>query len=79
MQKFVQQFLIALIRVYRYAVSPLIGPVCRYYPSYSEYAMEALRTHGVIRGLWLTARRVCSCHPWNPGGYDPVPERGDVR
>jgi putative membrane protein insertion efficiency factor len=63
----------APIHAYRYAVSPLLPPSCRFYPSCSEYALEALGMHGVLRGGWLAARRLCRCHPWNPGGVDPVP------
>lgn len=65
--------LIALLKVYRYAVSPLRPPCCRFYPSCSEYAMEAIERHGGVRGGWLAAKRVCRCHPWNAGGFDPVP------
>jgi putative membrane protein insertion efficiency factor len=60
---------------YRRFISPLLPPVCRFYPSCSEYALEALRTHGAVRGLWLAVRRLARCHPFNPGGYDPVPPR----
>jgi putative membrane protein insertion efficiency factor len=63
----------APIHAYRYAVSPLLPPSCRFYPSCSEYALEALGRHGVLRGGWLAARRLCRCHPWNPGGIDLVP------
>ena len=70
----------ALLRVYRYGVSPLLGPRCRFYPSCSCYAEEAIDTHGALRGSWLTLRRLLRCHPFHPGGYDPVPphvERAD--
>jgi putative membrane protein insertion efficiency factor len=60
---------------YRRFISPLLPPVCRFAPSCSEYALEALRVHGAVRGLWLAARRLARCHPFNPGGYDPVPPR----
>lgn len=63
------------VRVYRYLLSPLLPPSCRFYPSCSEYAEEALARHGALRGGWLAARRVCRCGPWNPGGHDPVPGR----
>lgn len=64
-----------LIRLYQLTVSPLLGPVCRFYPSCSHYGYEAFRRHGTVRGLWLTVRRLLRCHPWNPGGLDPVPDR----
>jgi putative membrane protein insertion efficiency factor len=62
-----------LLRAYRYAISPLIGPVCRFYPSCSEYAQEAIGRYGVLRGTWLAIRRLLRCHPWHCGGHDPVP------
>ena len=61
------------VRGYRYFVSPLLPPSCRFHPSCSEYAEEALDRYGALRGGWLAARRVCRCVPWNPGGHDPVP------
>ena len=69
-----RQILIGLIRVYRYLLSPLLGPSCRYTPTCSEYAQQAIVQHGALRGSWLTAKRLCSCHPWGGSGYDPVPE-----
>jgi uncharacterized protein len=65
--------LLSLIRAYQRFLSPLLGPRCRFYPSCSHYAAEALQTHGVVKGGWLAARRICRCHPLNPGGPDPVP------
>lgn len=65
--------LVGLIHLYKYAISPLLGSRCRFYPSCSEYAVEALQRHGALQGLWLALRRVARCHPWHPGGYDPVP------
>lgn len=58
---------------YRYLISPLLPRNCRFTPSCSEYALEALSRHGAVRGAWLTARRVSRCHPWGASGYDPVP------
>jgi putative membrane protein insertion efficiency factor len=67
--------LILLIRGYQRWISPLLPPVCRFYPTCSEYAVEALRVHGAIRGVALTAWRLLRCAPWHPGGVDPVPPR----
>ncbi len=68
-----KRILVALLRAYQYAVSPLLGRNCRYFPSCSEYAVEAVEKHGAFKGGWLGVKRVCRCHPWHPGGYDPVP------
>ena len=65
--------LLLLIRCYQLLISPLLGPSCRYWPSCSAYAIEAIRIHGPIRGSWMAARRVSRCHPLHEGGYDPVP------
>jgi uncharacterized protein len=65
--------LIGLLRAYRALISPLYGQVCRYHPSCSAYALEAVERHGSLRGSWLAARRLGRCHPWAAGGYDPVP------
>jgi putative membrane protein insertion efficiency factor len=65
--------LIWIVRAYRLVLSPMLGQNCRFYPSCSSYAIEALQTHGALRGSWLAARRLCRCHPWNAGGVDPVP------
>ena len=67
------KLLILLIRMYQAGVAPMLGNCCRFYPSCSNYTMEAIRTHGSLRGLWLGMRRVGRCHPWHPGGVDPVP------
>lgn len=67
--------LIGLLRAYRALISPLYGQVCRYHPSCSAYALEAVREHGSLRGSWLAVRRLARCHPWASGGYDPVPSK----
>jgi uncharacterized protein len=69
----VKYLLIGLLKAYRFAISPLYGQVCRYHPSCSAYALEAVTVHGSIKGTWLAIRRVGRCHPWARGGYDPVP------
>lgn len=65
--------LILFVRAYQVALSPLLPASCRYYPSCSTYAIEALERHGALRGGWLTLRRLARCNPFRPGGYDPVP------
>jgi len=67
------RLLVFLIQAYRYTLSPLLGRSCRFFPSCSEYAIEALQRHGALRGTWLATKRIARCHPWHPGGYDPVP------
>lgn len=69
----VTDVLVLLIRLYQVAISPLLGPSCRFVPSCSEYARIALRRHGPARGLWLAAGRLLRCHPFHAGGIDPVP------
>jgi uncharacterized protein len=66
--------LIALIRGYKYLISPILGNNCRFYPSCSTYAMEAIKRHGVFVGVYLATRRLLKCHPFHEGGIDPVPE-----
>ena len=68
--------LVTVVRAYQLVLSPALGPTCRFNPSCSAYAVEALRTRGALVGTWLTVRRLLRCHPWNPGGVDPVPLRG---
>ena len=68
-----KRLLVWILRAYQLVLSPMLGQNCRFYPSCSHYAIEALQTHGAARGSWLAARRVGRCHPWNEGGHDPVP------
>jgi putative membrane protein insertion efficiency factor len=70
-----RNLVILLLRVYQLTLSPLLGPVCRFAPSCSSYSVTAVRRYGVLHGGWLTVRRLLRCHPWNDGGWDPVPER----
>ncbi|MDZ7344632.1 MAG: membrane protein insertion efficiency factor YidD [candidate division KSB1 bacterium] len=65
--------LIQFIRFYQTIVSPLLPPSCRFYPSCSEYACEAIEKYGALKGIWLAGRRILRCHPWRAGGFDPVP------
>ena len=71
----VARLLLGLVRTYRTWISPILPPSCRFEPSCSAYALEALRVHGALRGSWLTVRRLLRCGPWHPGGWDPVPPR----
>jgi len=68
-----RRILVTLIRVYQWLLSPILGQNCRYHPSCSHYAVEAVERHGPVRGTWMALRRVGRCHPWHEGGYDPVP------
>jgi len=71
------RLIIILIKAYRFAVSPLLGPCCRFYPSCSRYALDAYSSTGFFRASILTVKRILRCHPLNPGGYDPVPLPAD--
>ena len=70
-----KRVLLWLLRGYQFAISPLFGPSCRFYPTCSNYAIEAVREHGAAKGSLLAAKRLCKCHPWHPGGLDPVPPK----
>jgi putative membrane protein insertion efficiency factor len=74
-----RQLLMWIIRAYQLVVSPMLGPRCRFYPSCSCYAHTAIERHGVLRGTWLGLRRILRCHPFTEGGYDPVPEKEQLR
>jgi len=69
----VGRFFIWLISIYQRLISPLVGPCCRFHPTCSEYAKEALESHGLVMGIWLTIKRLSKCHPLGGGGFDPVP------
>ena len=69
----IRRCLVAAIRLYQRVISPLLGPTCRFYPSCSSYTLNAVVKHGPVRGLLLGLWRICRCHPFHPGGYDPVP------
>jgi len=69
-----KSLLLILLRLYKIGISPLLGQHCRFFPSCSEYAQQAIIEHGAMRGSLLAGRRLCKCHPWHPGGIDPVPK-----
>lgn len=71
--------LLALIDGYKFLLSPFFGTQCRFYPTCSSYAREAIELHGSLRGAWFAVKRVLKCHPWHPGGIDPVPTRAGAR
>ncbi|MFA5241639.1 MAG: membrane protein insertion efficiency factor YidD [Sulfuricella sp.] len=67
------RILLFLVKSYQYLISPMLGPSCRFTPTCSEYAVQALKKYGAIKGFWLSTKRVGRCHPWHDGGYDPLP------
>jgi len=74
MHAVITKLLIVFIKAYRYLLSPWLGQQCRFHPTCSQYALDALQIHGPYRGSWLALKRLASCHPWHAGGIDPVPE-----
>ncbi|HEX9447020.1 MAG TPA: membrane protein insertion efficiency factor YidD [Dongiaceae bacterium] len=76
---FLRHLLVMPIRLYQIFISPLLPPSCRYHPSCSAYAIEAVERHGILNGSWLILRRLLRCHPWGGSGYDPVPDIGTNR
>jgi uncharacterized protein len=70
-----KRILLGLIAGYRLLLSPVLGASCRFYPTCSAYAAEAIETHGALRGAWFAVKRIARCHPWHPGGVDPVPPK----
>jgi putative membrane protein insertion efficiency factor len=75
LRRLVRGVLHGLIRAYQLCISPFLGSRCRFYPSCSDYALEAIAVHGAVKGGWLALTRLLRCHPWHPGGFDPVPPR----
>jgi len=78
MGKVGQTILMSIIRFYQKWISPLLGPSCRFQPTCSHYALEALHEHGTLKGSWLSAKRLCKCHPFHAGGYDPVETKEEL-
>jgi len=79
MKWLLEQLLIALVRFYQAAISPLLGPSCRYTPTCSHYAIDAIKEWGPLKGSWLAVKRIGSCHPWGGSGYDPVPKKSEKK
>lgn len=73
--KLISEFFLLLINFYKLIISPLFPPVCRFTPTCSEYAIQAIKLHGPLKGTWLALKRISSCHPFGRSGYDPVPEK----
>jgi len=70
-----KQIFIGIIRFYQKFISPMTPPTCRFYPTCSHYGLEAFQKHGAFKGFWLTCKRILKCHPFHPGGFDPVPDK----
>jgi len=76
---FFTYFIIKLIEVYKFLLSPLLGDTCRYFPTCSDYSIESLQKHGLLKGLFLSFKRILSCHPWGKGGFEPVQKEMKVK
>ncbi|ARQ07563.1 membrane protein insertion efficiency factor YidD [Macrococcoides canis] len=74
-----KQLLLGLIKFYRKYISPMTPPACRFHPTCSQYGLEAIETHGAMKGAYLTVKRILKCHPFHPGGFDPVPPKKDEK
>lgn len=72
-----KQIFIGIIRFYQKFISPMTPPTCRFYPTCSHYGLEAFQKHGAFKGFWLTCKRILKCHPFHPGGFDPIPDKKD--
>ncbi|PFL22545.1 membrane protein insertion efficiency factor YidD [Bacillus cereus] len=72
-----KQIFIGIIRFYQKFISPMTPPTCRFHPTCSQYGLEAFQKHGALKGFWLTCKRILKCHPFHPGGFDPVPDKKD--
>ena len=79
MMNILTNLLIKIIKCYKFLLSPLFGNSCRYLPSCSDYTIEALKTFGIFKGLFLSFKRILSCHPWSNGGFDPVKKKGEIK
>lgn len=79
MNRWLTLALIGIVRAYQLFISPLIGSRCRFHPTCSQYSLEALKSHGALKGCWLTLRRLGRCHPLHPGGHDPVPAKPQAK
>ena len=75
-RKWARRATMVAVRGYQLVISPILGPHCRFQPTCSEYARQAIESYGVLRGVYMGVQRICRCHPWHPGGYDPISELG---